>query len=461
MRIDRLRVKNFRGFEDREFIFAGSPSNGSFHLLIGDNATGKTGVLEAIAVALGSYTNVMPEAGKRHFQKRDIRVLLQAVGDTERIEPQLPTEIVAEGHVEAKPIKWTRRLKNKRVERAADKAMREYAQSALTRGRKDMSAVLPVICYFGTERLHRHPKDVWSRDASFGETLIPKPVRKEGARLYYEDKQFAQSRFVGYWFANDARTSPELLQRWLMVEHDLNRDRGFEAIQFQVVKEAMQQCIVNCSGIKLDARLGLLVNIQNRGWLPFELLSDGQKVIAAMVGELAWKASQLNPILNREVLTKSPGIVLIDELDLHLHPVWQRTIVEALRTIFPRMQFICTTHSPFIVQTMREGELMSLDKETIPKTDNLSIAAIAKGLMGVEEISERIMGVMEPDASPRYNKMKQVATDYLIELQEAKKAPAEKLEEYKRALAERIAPYADNPAFQAVLEMERITALGS
>jgi len=110
---------------------------------------------------------------------------------------------------------------------------------------------------------------------------------------------------------------------------------------------------------------------------------------------------------------------------------------------------------------MREGELMSLDKETIPKTDNLSIAEIAKGLMGVEEISERIMGVMEPDASPRYNKMKQVATDYLIELQEAKKAPAEKLEEYKRALAERIAPYADNPAFQAVLEMERITALGS
>jgi len=138
-------------------------------------------------------------------------------------------------------------------------------------------------------------------------------------------------------------------------------------------------------------------------------------------------------------------VVLIDELDLHLHPTWQRRVVEHLRVAFPNMQFVGTTHSPFVVQTLRQGELISLDSQPIMETGNLGIESIASGIMGVER----------PDVSPRYAEMKQAAKHYLLQLEEAAGTPAAKLKEFEEKLAEGIAPYADNPAFQAFLELKR------
>ncbi len=75
---------------------------------------------------------------------------------------------------------------------------------------------------------------------------------------------------------------------------------------------------------------------------------------------------------------------MIDELDVHLHPKWQRLVVENLRTVFPRLQFIGATHSPFIVQSLRAEELINLQGQSVPEAGNLSVDEIAKGLMGVE-----------------------------------------------------------------------------
>jgi predicted ATP-binding protein involved in virulence len=132
------------------------------------------------------------------------------------------------------------------------------------------------------------------------------------------------------------------------------------------------------------------------------------------------------------VLAQTPGVVLIDELDVHLHPKWQRGVVECLRRVFPRVQFIATTHSPFIVQSLREDELINLQGQSVPQLGNLSVGQIAAGLMGVER----------PDVGERYEAMVSAAKDYLLMLDEAAKAPAEKLAKYERKLAERIAPYA-------------------
>lgn len=80
--------------------------------------------------------------------------------------------------------------------------------------------------------------------------------------------------------------------------------------------------------------------------LPFAALSDGQKAVLLLIGDVAQKMSKLNPHLQENVLQDTSGIVLIDELDLHLHPIWQRRIIEDLRTVFPKVQFFATTHSP-------------------------------------------------------------------------------------------------------------------
>lgn len=170
-----------------------------------------------------------------------------------------------------------------------------------------------------------------------------------------------------------------------------------------------------------------------------------------MVGDIARRATILNPHLGENVLLETPGVVLVDELDLHLHPKWQRRVIEDLRRTFPKIQFICTTHSPFLIQTLRSSEeLISLDGDTASSFDNYGIEAIAAG----------IMGVSNPEVSPRYFEMLEAAKEYLAELDEAAKSPADRLEAYKEQLAKHIAPFADNPAFQAVLEMERLAKLG-
>jgi predicted ATP-binding protein involved in virulence len=144
-------------------------------------------------------------------------------------------------------------------------------------------------------------------------------------------------------------------------------------------------------------------------------------------------------------------VVLIDELDLHLHPRWQRRVIEDLRRTFPEIQFICTTHSPFLIQSLRSGEeLIMLDGQPTAELGNLSI----------EEIAQGIQGVVNPQVSQRYEEMRAAAKSYLETLEESVTAPAEKLDIFKKQLADTIKPYADNPAFQAFLEMKRVAKLG-
>jgi AAA15 family ATPase/GTPase len=142
---------------------------------------------------------------------------------------------------------------------------------------------------------------------------------------------------------------------------------------------------------------------------------------------------------------------MVDELDLHLHPKWQRRVIEDLRTTFGNLQFFCTTHSPFLIQSLRCGdELLMLDGQPTAKLGDLPLEEIARG----------IQGVSDPEVSERYHKMKKAARTYLEILEEAEREPEEKLEEYRTKLSESIAPYADNPAFQAFLEMKRAAKLG-
>ena len=171
----------------------------------------------------------------------------------------------------------------------------------------------------------------------------------------------------------------------------------------------------------------------------------------AMAGDIAQKAATLNPSLGADALRETPGVVLIDELDLHLHPVWQRRVIEDLRTTFPRIQFFASTHSPFLIQSLRSGEeLLMLDGEPTAQLANKTLADIAEG----------IMGVRSPEVSSRYLEMKNTATDYLNALDQAVMAPEAKQAAFQEALAKSIAPFADNPAYQAFLELKRASKLG-
>lgn len=80
--------------------------------------------------------------------------------------------------------------------------------------------------------------------------------------------------------------------------------------------------------------------------MPVGMLSDGHRSTLGMVADIAYRMALLNPALGGRVVNETPGVVLIDEVNLHLHPLWQARILGDLRDIFPRVQFIVTTHAP-------------------------------------------------------------------------------------------------------------------
>ena len=122
--------------------------------------------------------------------------------------------------------------------------------------------------------------------------------------------------------------------------------------------------------------------------LQFRQLSDGYRNIIGMVADIAYRCIKLNPHLGENAVKETPGIVLIDELDLHLHPNWQRRIVEDLKNTFPGIQFVATTHSPFIIQSLKEDELRNLDRKIVSQKDpkDIPINKIISDIMEVESI---------------------------------------------------------------------------
>lgn len=95
--------------------------------------------------------------------------------------------------------------------------------------------------------------------------------------------------------------------------------------------------------------------------LPLSQLSDGYRCALSMIGDIAYRMATLNPQLSGEVLKKTEGIVLIDEVDLHLHPEWQQLILMHLTEIFPGIQFIVTTHAPSVINSIPKGSLIILE----------------------------------------------------------------------------------------------------
>jgi predicted ATP-binding protein involved in virulence len=442
MRIEQLQVANFKGFTSREFSF-----HPEFNLLVGTNGSGKTSALDALSIAIGSWFLGVRGADSRHIRTGEV-----TLGDFEeedideqgerhfgiKWERLYPCTVSASGKILGKQVSWSRALNSPKgrttyVDATSIKTLAAEADRAVRSGGE---IALPLISYYGTGRLWQEPREAFQVDD-------PQKVTDKSE----------QSRLAGYRNSVDPRLSVGQLTRWIARQSWISyQKRSGGSPTFKAVTDAIVRCVERGENVFFDASLGeVVIELAGGGTQPFSNLSDGQRCMMALVGDIAQKAATLNPHLGADVLAKTEGVVLIDELDLHLHPKWQRHIVEDLRTTFPRVQFICTTHSPFLIQSLRSGEeLVVLDGQPTAQLGDLSIEDIAKG----------IQGVPNTEVSARYEEMKGVAASYLRTLDEAAKAPQEQLEEYKARLADSISPYADNPAFQAFLELKRAAKLG-
>ncbi|MBF0157411.1 MAG: AAA family ATPase [Magnetococcales bacterium] len=437
MRIDELNVKNFKGFNSQSFRF-----HPRFNLLIGGNGTGKTAVLDALSVALGSWFLGLRGFDTRHIRQSEVRLLQFGevdpnLGERSPVhwEQQFPSTIEAVGQVMERDISWLRALNGQKsrttwVEAKSIKTLSSQAADAIRGGEP---VALPLISYYGTGRLWDVPNE------------------QPGSSKYPASKE-QTSRLSAYRTSVDPRLSVSEIVRWITDQTYIKLQRGVLPPLLKVVRQAMIQCLEGGEDLFYSVETKEIhIQLKGAGYLPFGSLSDGQRAMLAMVADMARKAAILNPHLGERALQETRGVVLIDELDLHLHPRWQRHVIRDLMTVFPGVQFIATTHSPFLVQSLDDaGMLLPLEGETTASLGNL----------GIETIAAEVMGVGNPEASPHYWQMLEVAKEYLAELDEAASSPRERLETYKKRLAERLAPFAHNPAFQAVLELERAARLG-
>lgn len=128
--------------------------------------------------------------------------------------------------------------------------------------------------------------------------------------------------------------------------------------------------------------------------LPMKMLSDGLRITISMAADIAYRMAILNPQLLDDILEKTPGIILIDEVDMHLHPEWQRRIMEDLHYIFPKVQFIVTTHSPSILANVRQEHILLLENGEAFSPGNTTygrdITAILQEMMKVDVRPEEV-----------------------------------------------------------------------
>jgi len=220
------------------------------------------------------------------------------------------------------------------------------------------------------------------------------------------------------------------------------------SVAIEAISSVLSSFLGEFTNLRVEENpLRLLID---KGGLPLDLtqLSDGERAFIALICDLGRRLVLANPMLPNPL--HGAGVVMIDELELHLHPRWQREVVEKLRGAFPNIQFIATTHSPFVIQSLRPGELINLDPEEFAEYSNKSI----------EDITENVMGVQLPQKSERYQKMMQAAEEYFRLLRQIQGQSKESIEAAERRLNELAAPFSDDPAFQALLKVERETQKG-
>ena len=422
MLLKTLTLENFCCFDKRQFQLAER-----FNLLIGDNGSGKTSILNGLAVGVSAYLRSLPEKiGFRPIHPSDVRFCSFLQGDSYTREKQFPVVVTCQGVVIGESGTWSRML-NGGTRELQESWLQASANNMGTRVRAGEAEILPIISYYGTGRL------LQKRQQSV-DTLAP------------------GSRFLGYVDCLDPVSDEKRLLAWFKTMEIQSIQEKKTIGVLEAVRQAIVTCVEHAEHVWFNvAQDELLLRFADRE-VPFNYLSAGYRNMLAMVAGIASRCATLNPALKEEAIRETPGVVLIDEIDLHLHPKWQRRVVNDLLKAFPKIQFVATTHSPFIIQSLvpKDGiQLLNLDNAEANDFADKS----------VEDIAEEVQGVAIPQRSQRFIDMMAAAERYYAKLREGPTKSDEQLEQLKQELDRLILPFSDDPAYQAFLRMQR-TASG-
>jgi predicted ATP-binding protein involved in virulence len=386
MKLKSLQITNFRCFESLSIDF-----DEKLTVLVAPNGLGKTAILEAIAIAFGPYVGAFDEAVGKHFHPSDIRLIRARNTSSNEMEfasggVSLEAKVDIPGSSSKLPTILKRSLAGKK-----NKSTIKDAKELIDYGKRMQNAIresntteiLPVITYYDTGRL-------W---------LTEKLTLAKLQRT---------SRSIGYTNCLDTGSKYKTFAEWFRYWNMSAMESRYDAMSIGVpyipnefdhyiesVGEAVNTCLAPSGWKNITYRASLQELVawhDDYGELPISLLSDGIRNMIGMVADIAFRATKLNPTL-KSVTKKTPGIVLIDEVDMHLHPSWQQLVLNSLTTTFPLIQFIVTTHSPHVISTVHRESIRVIGKG-VDGHHNVAVMPLAESYGEISsDVLESIMHV--------------------------------------------------------------------
>ncbi|MFQ2570037.1 AAA family ATPase [Aeromonas caviae] len=413
MKVEQITLKNFRCFELLDVTF-----HPQMTVLIAPNGAGKTTILDAVRIALWPFVkgfDLGSQTGKSAtIQIEDVRLERRE----QEMEPILPSQITAQasGIVPIISVKdnkpssllWqqSRDQVKSRVNKgdSATQALTRQAkhyQSAIYKGQQTNSEAidLPLVVHLGTGRL-------WYQGRYTSEAKDKKLDTSVFSRLWgYQNCLTATSSYKQFetWYGWVFRSYRELQIDQLenrLKKPDQSALANFAAA-IEVVQRAINTLTTSLTGwrdLQYRSSMGqqLVMEHPELGYMPLSLLSDGLRNMVAMVSDIAFRCIKLNPHLGVDAAHKTQGIVLIDEVDMFLHPAWQQTVLASLQQAFPNLQFIVTTHSPQVISTVRTESIRVLGEDV----NGNAIAAIPLANTYGEPSNNVLRTVMLVDPQP-------------------------------------------------------------
>ena len=366
MRVARLELANVRAIEEAEFHF-----RPGFNLVVGVNGVGKTTVLDALAVCLSAFVrraNKLPRYQVR-FDLIDIRMGASALDVVCQIEDG--PEHARYGY-----------------------ALHKSRESAVSRKK---GAGMP------REQVHDTPDRAefvgGSPPAASGNESLGGPplaiLFSTGRAVPYEGAPPRSAAAGGVKAACSGALSNRRglhlteFEAWMRVQEALSTEQPAAMRVLGAFDTAVKRFLPGYRNLRLGGESpsgGFLLIDRGTATLPIRQLSDGERGVLAMVLDLTRRLAQANPEMN-DPAAEAEAVVLIDEIELHLHPGWQRRIVRNLTETFPRCQFIATTHSPQVIGEVEHDRIhIMADGEVYSPTYSFGVdsSRVLEEIMGTE-----------------------------------------------------------------------------
>lgn len=409
MRLDAITLKNFRCFEDITINF-----DQKLTVMVAVNGAGKTTVLDAVRIALWPYLNSFDLAHNGVNDSANsitIDDVTKAVVSEDGEARLLPSKITVHG--EALGVTAWCRVREKEspnsktLDDMGAKELRKLALQVQSQLRTPDSLTddLPVFGYYGTGRL-------WSNKKEKKKTVTRTEIDNTLIRTY------------GYMDCLDPASSYRAFEKWFIktlsghaaeigkiVKRDGRLNLYYEtkfSNRIEVIQKALNTVLASTDyqtvDLNFDAERLEMYNHRTDITLRVDQLSDGIRNMVGMVADIAYRCYQLNPHLGARAALDAKGIVMIDEVDMHLHPSWQQLVIGQLQEAFPKIQFIVTTHSPQVLSTV--------PSECIRILDNGQVYAAPQGTKGAESsrLLERVFGT---DSRPKNDENTVLLNTYL------------------------------------------------